>query len=562
MAEVVSEEDAATMHDTSPQGVEMDISVFSEDVQKKLKDLPDDHVAVVHLATGDLVDVRPADDIAEVAAGVLYEQGMFDITERGGSSHLVDYASLYDMLNSEPNINQSLALRSELPIAYGYTFQYPDMGFNVVESPVPLLDPMEWEEWAQFVNLDHVMRQAFHSLLTTGNLWIEKFHDKAGLNKGAWGIYKMRVLSPDAMYNVVDDTGNIVEFIQWVGDTPRTFGKSFKPIRKSKVDEFIAEKKKEDKDGTVHRIPRHRIAYWNYNAYYDDTVYGYGSAVSLISYARSKIGIQKRVLRMVENNSGSFIVFKYGTAEYMVAGGAAKKVMNRINKSKNPRYIVLPWYFDVEAVEQGKPLQNVQPLLDFFREEEMTGIGLPPVLTGRGGSSEGAVIQLEILVRQIMYLQRVVGNLLRKFIFPDALLGVPTASKKIFTDDEKPEFYGYMTRSVWHAIPMLRWNIIETVADRRLRHDVAAKHGFMGLREIRKESGYQGSIEGPDLPLIAKAKQEMQLAERSLDLEEEVARNPPEPASTASKSSPRAGEGSTGAGRGGGGEGLTNSEKS
>jgi len=354
---------------------------------------------------------------------------------------------------------------------------------------------------------------AIHSLKAMGVVYIEKTYDAAGMNKKGWGIRKMRILSPDAMYVVVDSKGNILGFIQWAGETERRFyeddEQTKKLLQQRRIRARDQNKFLKEHPGAI-SIPRHKIIFATYNAYYDDTVYGYGNLIPLIPYSKSKIGIQQRVLRMIENSASSFVVFKYGTENYMVSGKAATKVMSDISKAKNPKYIVVPFYFDVQPIDMGGAIQTVAPVMDYFKDEQMTGLGIPMILLRPGGSGEGATIQLEIFTRQIKYMQNVISNLFRTQCFPEVLLGDPTKSAKLATDDVR--LYPYIRPSVYHKIPEMRWNTIESVADRRLRLSEEATHGGISLPEFRQEIGRMGKIpESEMMPLIKLQVEQLQV---------------------------------------------------
>jgi hypothetical protein len=487
--------------------------------------VPEGHMAVINNKTGDVIDVGKLDDV--MSEVLIEEDQMMDLDK--GISHNVKYHTLYNMFNSEPSVNQALALRSELPVAYGYKFQYPDQPDEFkkgAQKSIAKISIPYWSLWASWVNLDHQFRQSIHSLLGTGNLWIEKFYDKAGMNKRGWGVKGLRILSPDAMYNVVDKKARIIGFVQWAGDTDRRFGDDL-ALTKRKIGEIkiqivkdraqaIKDKRKPPPD--LIEIPRHKIIYWNYNAYYDDTVYGYGSAIPLISYARSKVGVQKRVLRMIENAASSFVVFKYGTENYMVSGATAKKIFRNIKSKSHLKYVLLPFYFEPQEVELGGKMQNVEPYLNYFRDEQLYGAGLPPFLAGKGGSAEGALMQMEMLVRQMKYMQSILGHEFRRQLFAECVVGNPVDSRVIVTDP--PAEYPYMTAATFANLPEVRWRDIESIADRRLRHDVYARHGVMTLEEIRDEIGYTGTLTDKQLPpLVRKEIEALAQTDKQMDQE-------------------------------------------
>ncbi len=490
------------------------------------KDVPAGKVGYVNLKTG---DVKVLGNIDDQIGRVLYEEAQTNAGS-GGTSHVIQYDSIYDLINSEPSINYGLTIHSELPVAYGYRFQDPKSVPELSRTtPIAQVSPAYWDEWSKFVNLDHTMKMSIHSLKAMGVMYVEKVYDRVGLNKRGWGIRKLRLLSPDAMYTIVDTQGNILEFVQWAGDSKRKFFTD--SVNEERAKQMLNKRRilKEDKSNFKRNhpgaviIPRHKIIFATYNAYYDDTVYGYGNLVPLISYSKSKIGIQKRVLRMIENSASSFVVFKYGTENYMVSGKAATNVMSKISASKNPKYVVLPFYFDVQAVELGSAMSNVEPFLQFFKDEQTIGLGIPLILMKPESSGEGATIQLEAFTRQMKYMQNTLSNIFRTQCFPEVLLGDPTKSSKLFTDD--PKMYPYMRPSVFHRIPELKWNTIESVADRRLRLDVDAKHGGISFEEYRQEIGRMGKIgNGDAMPLIKlqteQAENDMELKEMDIKIKE------------------------------------------
>lgn len=485
------------------------------------KDIPSGKVGFANLKTG---DVKVLGDIDQQIAYTLYEENQFD-SGSGGTSHIIKYSTIYDMINSEPSINFGLTLHSELPVAYGYRFQQPAQVKELYNlQTIGEISEEYWAEWARYINLDHILKMAIHSLKAMGVVYIEKTYDAAGMNRKGWGIRKMRVLSPDAMYVVVDSKGNILGFIQWAGETERKFYEDDESIKQHLEKRRIQIDNKnsflKNHQGSIF-IPRHKIIFATYNAYYDDTVYGYGNLVSLIPYSKSKIGIQKRVLRMIENSASSFVVFKYGTENYMIPGKAATKVMNDISSTKNPKYIAVPFYFDVQTVDMGGAIQTVAPVMDYFKDEQMTGLAVPMILLRPGGSGEGAKVQLEAFTRQMKYMQNIMSNLFRTQCFPEALLGDPTRSSKLVTDDVR--LYPYIRPSVYHKIPELKWNTIESVADRRLRLDVDAKHGAISLQEYRQEIGRMGEImEGDEMPLIRLQYEQIEMQEEQMKLDQET----------------------------------------
>jgi len=444
------------------------------------KDVPAGHAAAISMGKDGIPQAFDLGNFESLMASAVYEeeQGDTPTLEVQGADHVVKYESIFRLLNSEPSINQALNLRSELPVAYGYFFRYPPE-FGRQSKKLKRIDTQAWTYWAGYVNFDHVMRQAIHSLYATGNVWIEKIYDKSGLNKGGWGVKRLRILSPDMMYNVIDSKGNILKFFQWAKGSDRKFANKEldKNLRESRIitakdfNQAVKDEKEFKEDIVV--FDRYQIIYANYNAYYDDSIYGFGSVVPLLPYARSKIGIQKRILRMIENSASSFVVFKYGTEQFMVSGAVAKKVMSQIGKKKNPKFMVLPFYFDVEVIEMGKSMQNIEPYLEFFRKEQMYGVGLPLAITMDGGSDAGAEVQLEIMVRQMRYMQNFLSNVFKKYLFPDVQFGESWITDDINKAklDSSFEFdYPNIPLSRWATIPELKWRTIESVADQRLRH--------------------------------------------------------------------------------------------
>ncbi len=486
-------------------------------------DVPDGKVGFVNLKTG---DVKVLGDIDQQVASVLYEENQADAGS-GGTSHIIKYSTIYDMINAEPSINFGLSLHSELPVAYGYRFQEAEPVDELKNlQTIKSVSEEYWAEWARFVNLDHVLKMTIHSLKAMGVVYIEKTYDAAGLNKKGWGIRKMRILSPDAMYVVVDSKGNILGFIQWAGETERRFYEDDEQIKRLLQQRRIRagdqNKFLKQHPGAI-SIPRHKIIFATYNAYYDDTVYGYGNLIPLIPYSKSKIGIQQRVLRMIENSASNFVVFKYGSENYMVSGKAATKVMSDISRAKNPKYIVVPFYFEVQPIEMGGAIQTVAPVMDYFKDEQMTGLGIPMILLRPGGSGEGASIQLEAFTRQLKYMQNIMGNLFRTQCFPEALLGDPIKSSKLVTDDVR--LYPYIRPSVYHKIPELKWNTIETVADRRLRLQADGQLGAIGSSEYRQEIGRMGKVAKSDeMPLIQIQREALEVQKEQAEMQEETAR--------------------------------------
>ncbi len=486
-------------------------------------DVPDGKVGYVNLKTG---DVKILGDIDQQVASVLYEENQFDAGS-GGTSHIIKYSTIYDMINAEPSINYGLTLHSELPVAYGYRFQKPAPAKELTKlQTVSEVSSDYWDEWARFVNFDHVLKMTIHSLKAMGVVYIEKTYDAAGLNKKGWGIRKMRILSPDAMYVVVDSKGNVLGFIQWAGETERKFHEddeqTKKLLQQRRIRSIDKNKFLKEHPGSI-SIPRHKIVFATYNAYYDDTVYGYGNLIPLIPYSKSKIGIQQRVLRMIENSASSFVVFKYGTKDYMVSGKAATKVMKDISKARNPKYIVVPFYFDVQPINTGGAIDTVAPVMEYFKDEQMVGLGVPLILIKEGSSGEGANIQLEVFTRQLRYTQKMLSNIFRTQAFPEVLLGDPSKSSKLATDDVR--LYPYMRPSVFHKIPELKWNLIESNADKRLRLGVDAQHGAIGQTEYREEVGRIGKVPKSDeMPIIAIQREAQEIQKEMAELQEETAR--------------------------------------
>jgi len=527
-------------------------AMMISDFKTLTSDIKSGHAAAIQLGQDGKPFAIDMGNFSELMASSVYEEDQSDTPtlEVQGADHVVKYESIYRLLNSEPSINQALNLKSELPVAYGYFFRYPPE-FKRQSKKLKRLDAQAWTYWAGYVNFDHVLRQAIHSLYATGNTWIEKQYDTSGLNKGGWGVKRLRVLSPDMMYNVIDSKGKILKFFQWAGGSDRKFANKEldKNLKKSRIitakefNDAIKDEKGFKDDIVV--FERYQIIYCNYNAYYDDSIYGFGSVVPLLPYARSKIGIQKRILRMIENSASSFVVFKYGTEQFMVSGSVAKKVMSQIGKKKNPKFMVLPFYFDVEVVEMGKSMQNIEPYLEFFRKEQMYGVGLPLAITMDGGSDAGAEVQLEIMVRQMRYMQNFLSNVFKKYLFPEVQFGESWVLDDIAKAKIDPSFsfeYPNISLSRWATIPELKWRTIESVSDQRLRHGVYGDLGTLGESEIREEVGYYGKVDEGDLVRSFKIKQEemkmaeamaredreqaKEIADNSLEVSKVAAKNP------------------------------------
>lgn len=463
---------------------------------------------------GDIIDMG---DIDEVMSSAVLEDSQYADSQLG-VSHRVKFSTLFDMWNSEPGLSQSLNIASEVPTAYGSYFAYEPVPreFRTVANP-PFVPPSVeyWNRWAEFVQFKHFQRQFIHSLLGTGNMWAEKVYDRSGMVKKGWGVRKLKVLSPDVMYNVVDEKGRILKFVQYSGDSDRSLGKDM-IITERQAEEM---KRKAAEESTLyHEIPRHKVIYCNYNAYYDDSPYGFGRSVPNIAYARSKIGIQKKILRIVENASISMVVFTYGNENFMVSGKSATKTFANIKGKQHLKFVLLPFTFQPKEIELGKNVANFEGYLRYFQQELMIGAGLPPFYFGMG-TGESAKIQMELLVRQFMFTQQIFSDVCKSQLFAECVLGDPSKTKKIMTDD--PRQYPYMRPSMFVLLPTLRHNTIESVADRRLRHDTYGKLGMLSNKEMRSEIDRYGSTDMSDLtPSLKLEQRRLDIEERKLDIEE------------------------------------------
>jgi len=456
---------------------------------------------------GDIIDMGGIDD---VVSSVVLEDSQYADSQLG-VSHKVKFSSLFDMWNSEPGLSQSLNMNSEVPVAYGSYFAYEPIPreFKTAANP-PFVPPSVeyWNRWAEFVQFKHFQRQFIHSLIGTGNMWAEKVYDRSGMVKKGWGVRKLKVLSPDVMYNVVDEKGRILKFVQYSGNSDRYLGKDL-IITENQAKEL--RRRATEEKTLYHEIPRYKVIYCNYNAYYDDSPYGFGRSVPNVAYARSKIGLQKKILRIVENASISMVVFTYGNENFMVSGKSATKTFANIKGKQHLKFVLLPFTFQPKEVELGKNVANFEGYLKYFQQELMIGAGLPPFYFGMG-TGESAKIQMELLVRQFMFTQQIFSDVCKSQLFAECVLGDPSKTKKIMTDD--PKQYPYMRPSTFVLLPTLRHNTIESVADRRLRHDTYGKLGLLSNKEMRSEIDRYGSTDMNDLTPSLK------LEQRRLDIEE------------------------------------------
>ena len=64
--------------------------------------VPDGKVGYANLKTG---DVKVLGDIDQQVASVLYEESQSD-SGSGGTSHIIKYSTIYDMINAEPAIRK------------------------------------------------------------------------------------------------------------------------------------------------------------------------------------------------------------------------------------------------------------------------------------------------------------------------------------------------------------------------------------------------------------------------------------------------------------------------
>jgi hypothetical protein len=529
------------------------------------KDLPEGNIGIFNHKTKEMIDMGSANSLVDSqpyksgydSMGVLEPDQIID--DIHGVSHKVNFHSIVNMINSEPDVAQNYAMRAELSVGYGYRFVSPTVPPELSLKPnaeFPLRSTEFWHMWARYVNYDLFLRQSTHSLFAMGNTWGEKVYDSRGLGPTSWGIQGLRTLSPDIMHNVIDGSGNILYYVQTIVDTDRMFGDNFTIKYKTyddKMKEFSQKAKDTGQKFNVRNLSKHKVIYTNYNAYYDDTQYGFGTAVPFIPYVRSKIMIQKRLLRSIDNASSSMMVFKYGTEDYAVGGKEAKAIFARIKNQPSHKFLLLPWYFDVEEHELGKNLPNMEPYLKYFQESVLNGAGMPPVLTGRAGSAEGAKIQQEFLVRQLMYMQKHIANVHARQLFPEVLIGDPLNTTfqtkdmatpmsimraQHFSDvinvlkkegESSPNLYvtAYPYVAPRHFIntPMLAFNTMETVADRRLRHDVYLKHGVLSETEVRRELEYDGTVSEADQNIIIRqAAEKIKLEREKIKSQEKLAK--------------------------------------
>jgi len=404
-------------------------------------------------------------------------------------------------LNSVPILAAAVWLRADMVTAYGHTYAF--------ETDKELQDFQRKQlnflrAWRRFVELDNVIQQISAQMDVFGECFVEKVYDNKSYNEGGWGIKRLKVVHPYSVSVKRDSYGRVIEYWQepykiktntgvFMGTSvagPKTTTKSDEEMRIRKV----------GAETVVHFKAR------------DITNATYGNSMfrPLKDVVNIMLGMEDDIADIIRTTARPLTVWKMGDAQNPLAVKQMKAIASQIMAGlARGSDIAIDGRVEVDTVEIGKSVTNVEPFQAYVLRQIIAGLGVPDTLIGFGSSSApDAEIKNEMFRRRIMARQNYIGTKLLNEVFRDIFLFSPSDfqnKKNMAKVNEVPPIK-------YQSLPFIRWLEIESIADRRLRIESELMGGSMDMLEAREDFGRKRVIVEQNLhPTL-----QMQLAQSRL----------------------------------------------
>ena len=398
-------------------------------------------------------------------------QGNRNMRDERGEPKDINYSELYNYYRADGNIQELFSTRGDLTVAYGYDFELPKpLDQDLQEADKTVLENMDlWRDW---VGLDEFIKQIVVSLFVYGDFFAEKVYDANGeLSNDSWGIKKLKILDPRTIFVDRRADGKINKYYQHPKADqiqPRSIVNSNKSIP----------------------LPPEQVVHIKMDDFMNKT-YGQSRLFAQLDNIDMKTEIKLNAVTIAQQRASPFLVWSIGAPDKIFPPTLIEEIRQNLEGqliNVNDSDVFVPGFITVNAVGgDSNAGVNLLPMLEYFNEEMAEAAGIPNF----GQTDGGADVKNELLVRRTKYLQNFIGNELRNQVFKDLIYqprkeGNSVRSGRIVAKELTPLDY--------KNVPHIKWRVIESVADHRLRMGELTESGLLGEEEGRKQLGLRGKL--------------------------------------------------------------------
>jgi len=384
-------------------------------------------------------------------------------------------------MNTVPIVSAAIWLKADMVVAYGYTFKY-DTDTELKEFQREKIKFLSY--WSRYVELTEIIRKISACMNTYGDAFVEKVYDKKSYAEGGWGIKRLKLVHPDTVSIEEDEYGRVIKYVQEPYKLKGGTG-IFSPL--STGGKSRSNKNKED-DNRIREAPPHTVVHFKARDLTNAT-YGNSQIRPLKETINIMLGIEDDIADIIRTTARPLTVWRMGDAEHPMAVKQMRKIASQIMSGlAQGSDIAIDGRVEVNVVESGKNITYVEPFMNHILRQIIAGLGIPDTLFGLGGSGNQAEaeIKLEMFRRRILAEQQYISNKIVNEIFRDIFLFHPNDLRKSTGTELVREGVTYKK---YQDLPVLRFNEIEDLSNRRLRVESELIGGAIDMLEAKEEFG-------------------------------------------------------------------------
>jgi len=352
---------------------------------------------------------------------------------------------------ADPVVFRGINVIAHLVVSYGFFFGYLFKNKKLSKKQKTRLEMMT--DWGSYVKLHDVFIAAVMDMLIFGNAFIEKIYDEAGFDDDRWGIKELKIVHPATMYIERDESGEVLAFWQRLTTMGSTYGTS--------------------------------------------------SLMPLIYTINIKLGMKEDMAYLIQRWAEPFIAWLIGNENYQsISPNHINLVKQILETQANDKNVALPWYVNPVPIVVGNETMDMSKYLEFANSELLKGLGIPDIILGSsaGGREAGAEARMESFIRLLKVFQSSLSNTFRKECLAD-LIYYPNPDRQ--SADKAGRYRSktnlYIPPSRWENVPTVKWRLIESISDLRLRLEALINAGILAVKEGRVELGYSELLSEEDL---------------------------------------------------------------
>ena len=405
--------------------------------------------------------------LEEMGKGVTGSPGISDRIR--GVPHEYDF-DLYEALyKTEALVFRGINITAHHVMQPGFTIEGGDKKKNQL-----LVD------WADFIGLEYLLHETVKAVLIWGNAYFEivKDHDNE------FGIIDLKPVPPSTMYVYRTETGDIIGYIQ-VPKTRRfyrgrgTYLQIKQRLKLPKVKD-LGDLQTEKKRGWKGMVKEAYPGAVPFDA--DEIIHIKDNAIPGAEYGLSVIEPMMASLTIYQGMRLDIGVIsrRYAAPKILWLIGdentpASDEMMNQFFEylavSNIGDDIVMPSWISFNVLGAGEVAMKMESYLQMMRDDVFAGLSVPEILMGGNikGTLASATIQLESFSRRIVVLQKMLGHIVRKDIFP-LVIGMETE----------------ISRSEWNSIPEVVFRPMVTEEQLVLRAMNLYTNGIASREEVRR----------------------------------------------------------------------------